>query len=153
MTQNDLLDGETIISQSDNKNITLTNKRIRYQDIAFGRVHINGVMLENIGSIEAHHRSTPLLLIFGVIVVLAGVFATVASRGEDDILISSGISVFGLLLVILYFAWRKYLITIYSKGEGKINFEAKRMKKEAILDFINKVEKIDYLYMSPNLCQ
>lgn len=141
MTQNELLDGETILTQSDKNIVTLTNKRIRYHDKAFGRAHINGIMLENIGSIEAHFTSSVLLLILGIVAILAGLFIATVSNNDNDASMGLLAIFVGVVFVILYFFSRKYFLTIYSNGQGKINFEAKGMKKEAILDFINKVEK------------
>jgi len=141
MTQNELLDGETILTQSDKNIVTLTNKRIRYNSQEFGKAHISGIMLENIGCVSVHYSSSIILLVIGILAGLVGLFAIVSSNNDDDSSIGLLIIVASGVFILLYFLSRKYFLTIYSNGEGKINFEAKGMKKEAILDFINKVEK------------
>lgn len=141
MKQHELLDGESILTQSDQNIVTLTNKRVRYESKEFGKAHISEILLENIGSVSAHYSSNVFYLILGSLLMLVGLFFLMSTSNEDDTAIGIGMAIFGLILILLYFSSRKYLLTIYSKGEGKINFEAKGLNMEAVLDFINKIAK------------
>lgn len=137
MEKRDLFEGEEIITQSDSNIVTLTNLRVRYTDSEFSRAHIISILLEKISSIEIHYSSQIYYLIVGIIATGFGVVTMMNETNEYGVLIA----IVGLILIGLYFSSRKYLITISSDGGGKINFQAKGMKKETILDFVNKVEK------------
>ena len=128
--------GENAITESDNKGIILTSHRIRYQSSNFGKAHIVSIMLEKISSIEIHYKSSLLTLIIGIILTLSGIVMGASNQGEAMIL---GLGI-GLFFVLLYFITRRHVITIASDGGSKINFETKGMKRETILDFINKIE-------------
>jgi hypothetical protein len=137
MEKKDLLDGEEIITQSDENIVTLTNFRIRYTDTQFNQAHIISIMLEKISSIEMHYASQIYYLLAGIIVSAFGIITTANHTNEYGVFAI----IIGLILVGMYFSSRRYLLTISSDGGGKINFQAKGMKKETILDFVNKVEK------------
>ncbi len=137
MDKKDLLEGEEIITQSDSNIVTLTNLRVRYTDTEFNQAHIISIMLEKISSIEMHYSSQMYYLMIGVIVSAFGIITTTNGTNQYGILAI----VIGLILVGLYFSSRRYLLTISSDGGGKINFQAKGMKRDVILDFVNKVEK------------
>lgn len=137
MEKKDLFNGEEIITQSDSNIVTLTNLRIRYSDSELSKAHIISILLEKISSIEIHYSSQILYLIIGVIAAGFGGFAMM--NGTEDY--GALIVIVGLILIALYFSSKRHLITISSDGGGKINFQAKGMKKESILDFVNKVEK------------
>lgn len=137
MEKKDLLEGEEIITQSDNNIVTLTNWRIRYTDSEYTRAHIVSILLEKISSIEIHYSSQILYLIVGVLAAGFGVVILLSESSELGIFIA----IVGLILIALYFSSKRYLITISSDGGAKINFQAKGMNKDSILDFVNKVEK------------
>jgi len=136
MEKIDLFEGEEIITQSDSNIVTLTNLRVRYTDSEYSRAHIVSILLEKISSIELHYSSKTYYLIAGVVAAGFGVVSMLKNLNDYGILIA----IVGLILIGLYFSSRKYLITISSDGGGKINFQAKGMKKKSIVDFINKVE-------------
>ncbi len=94
-------------------------------------------MLEKISSIEIHYKSKVLLLIVGIILGIAGLFVGINNEGMAMVL---GFVLSGLFILI-YLLTRKYVISIASDGGANINFQTKGMKREFLLDFINKIEK------------
>ncbi len=82
-----------------------------------------------------HYSSQIYYLIIGIPVGALGILA--ASNGPSNPYGALAIVV-GIILVAMYFSSRRYLLTISSDGGGKINFQAKGMKRDMILDFINK---------------
>ena len=133
-----LLDNERIISQSDEKIITLTNKRIRYTDSMCGKAHIVSIMLKKVSSIEVRYRSNIWFIYLAILSIIIGYVVNLSQGEEGFVLFGLGL---GIVFIIFYLASRKHFITISSNGKGDINFHTKGMKKDIILDFINKVEK------------
>ena len=136
MDKKNLFEGETLISESDDNVITLTSHRLRYNSSSAGTGHIVSIMLEKISSIEVHYKSWILVLFFGILLAAGGLFMGAQNRG--DIMVA-GLATGGIC-ILLYFLTRKHVITISSDGGSKINFQTKGMKRETLLDFINKIE-------------
>lgn len=136
MEANQFFEGEQLITQSDDKTLTLTNQRLRYNSSNYSNAHIVSIMLNNISSIEIHYKSSVLMLIIGVLLVIGGVIMGASDQGEAFV---AGVGL-GCLFVLFYFLTRKHVITISSDGGSKINFQTKGMKREILLDFINKIE-------------
>lgn len=136
MEQKYLFERERLISQSDNNEITLTSHRIRYNSSSTGRGHVISIALEKISSIEIHYKSWILVLLLGILFVGAGIIIGANNNGEAMILVL----ILGGVCILLYFLTRKHVVTISSDGGAKINFETKGMKRETLLDFINKIE-------------
>jgi hypothetical protein len=132
-----LFEGEEIITQSDDKTVTLTTHRLRYNSSSYDKAHIISIMLEKISSIEIHYKSWILFLLAGIIIIAGGLLAGANNQGEA---MSAGIFV-GLILVVIYYFTRRHVVTIASDGGANINFQTKGMKRETIIDFINKIEK------------
>ena len=136
MENKHLLDNESIITQSDENVITLTNLRLRYSDSQWGKSDTVSMLLEKISSIEIHYRSKTILVILAIFATVGGL---IGGANGDDEFIALGIGA-GIVLIILYLFSRKHYLTISSDGGGKIHFHTKGMKKEVLLDFINKIE-------------
>ncbi len=137
MENNLLFEKEEIITESDDKVILLTNRRIRYNSSSWGQAHIVSIMLEKISSIEIHYKSLWLFLVVGVILVTGGVIMGANNNGDAMIL---GLGA-GAVLVLIYFFTRKHVVSISSDSGTKINFSTNGMKREKLMDFINKIER------------
>jgi hypothetical protein len=138
MENKELFEGEEILTQSDGNIITLTNLRIRYNDTEYSRAHIISIFLDKISSVEIHYSSQYYFLVFGVLIAIGGLVFGLDGNPMEY----SGIAILvGLILIALYFSSRKYYFTIYSDGEGKINFHAKGMDRDTIINFSKKLEK------------
>lgn len=131
-----LFQGETLISESDNNEITLTSHRVRYNSSSSGKGDIISIALEKISSIEIHYKSWILILLLGILFAAGGMVMGVNDRGGAMVM---GLAVGGVC-VLLYFLTRKHVVTISSDGGAKINFETNGMKRDTLLDFINKIE-------------
>lgn len=131
-----LLDNEHVITQSDGDVITLTDLRLRYSDLQWGKAHIVSLLLEKISSIEMHYRSNTIFVILAILSIAGGL---IAGFNGDEEFIGIGIGA-GVVLIILYLFSRKHYLTISSDGGGKIHFHTKGMKRENVLDFMNQLE-------------
>jgi len=138
MEQNELIEKEEIISESTDKIVTLTTHRIRYQASSWGQAHIVSIMLKNISSIEVHYESYVTLFSIGVLAVIAGVI--MGLNGEQHNL-GMYVLIAGALCIVIYWLTRKHVISIASDGGAKIKFETQGMKTDAVMEFINKVER------------
>lgn len=132
-----LFEGEEIISQSNDKQVTLTSHRVYLNSSQFGQAHIASIMLEKISSVEIHYSSWILFLILGGLTAIAGVLSGANNQGD---MMVAGLGVAGIF-ILLYFLTRKHVVTIASDGGAKINFKTKGMKQETIIAFINQVDK------------
>lgn len=130
-----LLEQEEILTTSADNLITLTNIRLRYQS---GNDHFISMMLEKICSIEINYKSKFWALLLGIIlIILGGGFA--ATQRYDQAIGFIGV-IIGIILIIFYMVTRKHVVQITSGCGTKIIFFTKGMKRESLLDFINKIE-------------
>ena len=136
--ENFLLKGEELISQSANNVVILTTHRIRYNATNSAQSHLVSMMLEKVSSCESRYQSWPVLLVLGVLAVLLGGFSLFQFGGQQ--MAAPAIAV-GFVLVVAYFASRKHVISISSDGGSRIGFETKGLKREAVVSFINGIEK------------
>lgn len=136
METSSLFEGEEILLSSGDKAITLTNKRLRQNESSAGRVHITSIHLEKISSVEIHFKSWILILVLGILLLIGGVIGLI----QADKNVSTGAFILGGIFIVIYFITRRHLITVASDGGAKINIIAKGMKRENVLDFVNKIE-------------
>ncbi|WP_162054750.1 PH domain-containing protein [Pontibacter pamirensis] len=137
MEQEQLFENEQIITQSSEGVVTLTTHRIRYATSGWGHAQITSMMLESISSIQSHFKSVPLLIILGATAFIAGIFLGANNEGGGAV---ASFAV-GAMLIILYFASRKHVVTVSSKGGAAFSFLAKGMDQYEITRFIDQVEE------------
>lgn len=131
-----LLETERIITESANKEVTLTNLRIRKLEGSSAKGTLTSILLRNISSIKMVYSRKGIFLFLGIL-GLIGSLALIAER-EDNFAWITGI--LGVVFLILYILSKSHFITIASTGGATINLLTKGMKDSSILDFINKVE-------------
>lgn len=116
-----LFENEQRITQSDNNQIILTNKRLRYQYNNAKNPDFTSIMLDKISAISvSYHQASVWMLILGIVLI--------------PLLI-------GFIIIWLYFKSKTHVVTITSDGSASIVFATKGMKREFLDDFIDKVEK------------
>ena len=143
MNDNQLLMGESIITQSNDNQITLTTHRIRYNDSAFGKAKIVSMMLENVSSIEVHYKSWPFVLNLAILAALIGIGTNITGmQNQKSDLQSIGFIQLAVaaVLFLIYFFNRKHIVSIASNGGGRIDFFTKGLSRESIIDFVDKIE-------------
>ena len=131
--------GEEILTQSNDKTITLTNFRIRYYESKFGNAGLVSIHLPKVSSIEMKYKSNLSFLYLGGFLIAAGIFIGLTNSygGEEPMLLGTGV---GAFLVLIYWLTRRHVVSISSDGGAKINFQTKGMKNEDHVNFINKIE-------------
>ena len=128
-----LLPGEQVVLSSDNDVLTLTNKRVRYDSVVWGQSNLIGITLSAVASCGLITMSFPLLLILAVVAILAGF----SQRGDS----MWGLFFVAAVLVVAYFVTRKAVISVASNGGQEILVPAKGMNREAIIKFIEAIER------------
>jgi hypothetical protein len=126
------LEGEELISESQNGVCTLTNYRIYYSDVQFGKAYFLSILLENISSVEISYRSNIFILLFGILSVIIGVAVREA--------LVLGL-IFGMILILAYFLSRRHYIVISPNGGVKMKLLVKGMKTSEVLKFHNQIEQ------------
>ncbi|NOQ26996.1 MAG: hypothetical protein GQ564_16670 [Bacteroidales bacterium] len=124
---------EKLVSEADNKLVTLTSHRIRMNT---GN-KIVSIMLSQVSSIEIHYVTNILYLIIAAIGAVGGIILTIS---EGDV---SGLIIGGVIAAIFYFAFvktKKHTLSIESPS-NKIEIMIKGMSHENILGFVNDVEQ------------
>lgn len=152
--ENFLLTGEELISQTPNNVVMLTTHRIRYNNASSYESRLVSIMLEKVSSCEVTYQSSPALLLIGSLIMLMGGLA-LTQNGDIQAGGILGLA-FGFVLVLLYLSTRRHIIKIASDGGTHIGFETKGLKREAVVSFINSVEKAKnermiYLYQQSTL--
>ena len=133
-----LLAGEQIVL--DSELLTLTTNRVRYQSTAFGSSELISITLDSVSSCALTTKSYPIL--FLVAAVLLGV----------GFILTSDIRVFFLILglgvIISYFMSRQAAVSIDSNGGRRILVSVKKMKSEAVIEFIDTLEHQKLLHIA-----
>lgn len=133
-----LLPGEKIILESDNKSLCLTTHRIRYALKTGREQNITSIMLEELDACKVQHLVQKTWLYFALITVLLSVLGQVLNiRGLHPLL--PGLILAGFFY-FMFFITRKAVITIYA-GCASADILTKGMSLETVTDFINEVEK------------
>ncbi|MDB3906101.1 DUF6232 family protein [Crocinitomicaceae bacterium] len=138
MYEKDLLQGESIITQSGGGQITLTNYRIRMTNKRFGKANIISIPIHKISSVEVNYHSFLMALIMGVLLIAFGLLMGVSNNGGPAM---AGIIFIGIIGVIYYFVTRRHVVEITSDGGKALRFESKGLKQEALNKFLNQVEQ------------
>lgn len=128
-----LLPGEQVVLSSDNDVLTLTNMRVRYDSVVWGQSNLIGITLGSVASCGLITKSYPFLLILAVVAVLAGV-----SQGSGRMW---GLVFIAAIFVVAYFVTRKAVLSVASNGGQEIMVPTKGMNREAIIKFIEAVER------------
>lgn len=129
--------------ESGNGLIRLTNYKIRYVSKSFGRARIVSIMLNEVSAIEVYFRSFIPALIVGVLFLLAALLIAADSPRSQSPL---GLAVVGLVFIVYYFLSRKHVVSIVARGKRSIDFESRGLNTEAIMRFVDKVEKAKQEY-------
>ena len=130
-----LIEQEEILTTSADNLITLTSLRLRYQS---GKDHFISMMLEKISAIEINYTSKFWALLLGIIIAIVGAGFTATQSHDQEVGL---IGVFlGVIFIVYYIATRKHVVQISAECGTKIIFFTKGMKRESLLDFINKIE-------------
>ena len=132
-----LLPGENVVTSSDNDVLTLTSKRVRYEVrydfVVWKRSNLISITLGSVASCGLVTRSFPLLLILAAIAFL-GAFT---QRGDALWLLIGA----AIVLVVAYFLTRRAVISVASNGGQSILVPIKGMKRDAVVAFIEAVER------------
>ncbi|NOQ75737.1 MAG: hypothetical protein GQ574_27265 [Crocinitomix sp.] len=132
-----LLENETIISQSKNASIVLTNIRVLHTIKGTGNINVHSIFLEKISATQIQYKSYPILLLLLVFCGCAGIYFIVEKGME---MAQLGFGAAGLFF-LTYFLTLKRVMLITSDGGTKISFQTRGMRKEAISNFIHDIEK------------
>lgn len=138
--ENFLLPGETLLRQAPNNVVVLTTHRIRYNHAASAEARLVSIMLEKVSACEVRYHSAPALLLLGVVIAVLGGLALVQPGSSLQAAGLLGV-LLGGLLAVAYFTTRRHIISIAADGGTRIGFETKDLKREAVIAFIDAVEK------------
>lgn len=141
-----LFDDETILLSNNDNTVLLTTHRIRSDFGNSSDASLTSIMLENVSSIQLNSKSHPALLSLGGLGCLVGLGLAIYGRHEASAI--GGLILFvSIILLVLYYYSRKHTCVIASNGGSRIVFTTTNMKREALVDFIDKVEhaKMDRL--------
>ena len=131
-----LFPDEQLITQSNDNAVTLTTHRICYEYKEWGRSYNQNIMLEHITSSENKYNTQIWLLIISILSFIGSLVC--ASGGNTE---GFRVALFiTLCCLALYWITRSNVIIIASPST-KMMIKATGMKREQVLEFINKVEQ------------
>ncbi len=137
METNNMFEGETVLSVSDDKSVILTDKRIRRTVTSLGKLDYMSIPLEKISCVELCYRSWILILVLGILLVGLSVYSLVVNN--SDIAATAGFA--GIFFIVLYFLTRRHLIVIVSDSGTKMNIATRGMKTTKVLGFLDKIQE------------
>lgn len=117
----DMFQNEELIMESNNKQVYLTSHRVRCYESTKKNANFISIMLDRVSSVElTYYKSSIWLLIIGIVTIPI---------------------VVGVILIIMYFASKKHVISITPDGGKPIIIQTFGMKRERMTEFITKVEE------------
>ncbi|KAA9327224.1 hypothetical protein F0P96_18500 [Hymenobacter busanensis] len=151
--ENFLLDGEELIRHTPNNVVVLTTHRLRYSAANSSHSRLVSMMLDKVSSCEVRYESQPGLWVIGSLFAILGGMALFA--GGTIQLFGVLAIVLGLVLIVAYLSTRRHIVSITSDGGTRIGFETKGLKREAVIAFVNEIEKakterVERLYQLAN---
>ena len=132
-----LLKDETILTASEDNRVILTTHRIRYDAGSNGDSTMTSIMLEHISSVQLNTRSYPILLLIGFVLIVSGFITSYQSYGPSA---QPVLLVIGFIVGILYFFTKQHTCIISSDGGSRIEFSTTNMRRQNLLEFIDKIE-------------
>jgi len=123
--------GEEVVSSIDN--VTLTNKRIRYDSAMGGSSKFVSITLDSIASCGLTTKSSLLLIMLGVLAILVAF----AQKGRVQVLLFFVAAILG----IVYLITRRATMCIASKGGQSISIPIRGMKRSSVIEFLEAVEQ------------
>lgn len=138
-----LLPGEHVVSQSEGNALTLTNKRVWYDQQAAGQSEYVSITLDSVASCGVTTRSYPVAMILALV-------AFVCSFVVNDDVQRYFLIACGVVLVITYFATRSAVLKITSDGGEPIVVPTTGMGRDVILAFLNSVDEQKLLSLEHN---
>ena len=136
MNQDLLLPNEKLITQSDNKVITLTSHRIRYTNSIMGKSHLISIVLSDISTIEVKYTSKISLLYISIFSLVSSIVGLITNQSD----IFFPLIILSIITGLIYLRSRIHVISISAKNGHKILFHTKGLSKVEIDSLINKVE-------------
>lgn len=138
MKNNFFLENEIISVTSDDGSILLTNQRVLKNTDHGVHAYFISMPLPDISTTEIRSKRHPVLIFLGVICLAAGI---TAGAIENEVgMIAVGGFLF-LIFILLYIFTRHHSVHITSNGGSKLYFRTKGMRREAVLDFVRKIEQ------------
>ena len=131
-----LFPDEQLLTQSTDGGVTLTTHRIAYEYKEWGRSYNQSIMLEHITSCENAYNTQVWLLILGGLCFVGGLIAATNSNTE-----AFGMAtLIAIVCTAIYWLTRSNLVIIASPST-KMLIKVNGMKRDRVLEFINKVEQ------------
>ena len=131
-----LFPDEQLLTQSTDGGVTLTTHRIAYEYKEWGRSYNQSIMLEHITSCENSYNTQVWLLILSGLCFVGGLIAATNSNTE-----AFGMAtIIAIICAVIYWLTRSNLVIIASPST-KMLIKVNGMKRDRVLEFINKVEQ------------
>jgi hypothetical protein len=130
-----LLLGEERILDVDSGTLVLSSHRVRHERIQRGQSRMMSICLTEVVSCGLTTRSTPWLLVVGVLLALGGIglITDNDSTGTSILLLGAG-------CLAAYFLTRKAILSIASAGD-RIELATKGRNREDLVAFVDAVER------------
>ena len=111
-----LFEDEKLIIESSNKQIKLTDQRLRYYE----KSDFISIMLNKVSSVElTYYKSSIWILIIGIV---------------------SAPVIVGFILIYIYFISKRHVVSVTPDGGRPIIFATKGLKREFLEEFIYEIE-------------
>lgn len=134
-----LLQNEIKIGSTNDDKIVLTNFRIFQQEQKFGSNYHLSLHLEDISSIEMHYKSSPILLILGILFSFLGIYTLLMSNFQDTLVLA--ILFIGILFLLAWWFTRRFAVSIKPNGGRSLDCFFEATSNEAINSFLNLLEQ------------
>jgi hypothetical protein len=131
-----LFSDEQLLTQSTDGGVTLTTHRIAYEYKEWGRSYNQSIMLEHITSCENAYNTQVWLLILSGLCFIGGLVAAANSNTETF----GMATVIAIIFAAIYWLTKSNLVIIASPST-KMLIKVNGMKRDRVLEFINKVEQ------------
>jgi hypothetical protein len=130
------LPGEDVLLETNKKTLTVTSKRVRYDNPSIGAGDLMSIMLTQVASVGIVTRAKTWLLLLGIVLLFAGGSFALQDRTRDLMLPSL---VIGAICTIAFLLTRSHVLRIASAGDA-IVVESRGIKREEIIKIVDTIE-------------
>lgn len=140
-----LLPGESIVSETSDKHLTLTTHRVRYDDRVPGTTRVIGITLDAVSSCGIVSKSYPILLLLAILAGVFGLIQGVGRESEDQGMAYASI-LLALVFVMAYFLSRTMALAISSPSQS-ITVSVEGLNLDALVSWVDDVEQAKLRYL------
>ena len=131
-----MMKDEHSLGQGGNGRLEITNLRVRYTVTTTGAARVSSIMIDQVASCVVHYTSYVILLVFGALSGMAGLYSFSHNGGGPAFMMLF----FSALFIAAYFLTRRHVVSIGS-ASASIDVPITGMSTDDVVGIIDTIEE------------